>query len=310
MFRKNSTGYGEVFKQNSLFQKVLRKVLLIAIVVVIISLIPVVYFQLRRQDSNERRELRQSFESGAFEISHRLSGEMLKENPLDFTLLSIHGFSAYELAISQINSFDTLAFVDESIWSLRRALLVRENSPELHYVLGKSYFYKGPAYADLAIKYLGKARASFDAADIPEYLGLSYAAIGDYRSSVAAFAFALIEEPSDLLLLSIARSYFALEEYEQARAYLIRCLETSRDSRTVSAARLLLASAFAQMGDIPAAEAEYLKLIEESGENAEAHYQLGVLYFSAGDATRARAEWRRALRIDPAYSPARRRLNL
>ena len=306
MFRKRSDAFGGALKQNRLLQKLL----LLAIVLVIISLLPTLYFRLRSHNNNERRELRLSFESGAFESAYRQSAEMLKDNPLDSTLLSIHGFSAYELALSQINNFDTLAFMDESILSLRRALLIRENSPELHYVLGKAYFYKGPSYAELAIKYLEKARAAYRAADIPEFLGLSYATIQDYRSSVSAFALALTAEPSDLLLLSIARSYFALEEYEQARAYLLRSLDISRDSRTISAARLLLGSVLVQIGDIPGAEAEFFMVIEESGENAEAHYLLGELYFLSGDTTRARAEWRRALRIDPAHGPARSRLNI
>ena len=306
MFRMRSATYGEAFRQN----RPIQKILLLAIILVLLSLIPMVYFRHRSHDGNERRELRNSFESGAFESSYRQSEEMLHDNPLDYTILSIHGFSAYELAISQINNFDTIAFVDESIWSLRRALLLRENSPELHYVLGKAYFYKGPAFADLAIKYLEKAQSSFRAPDIPEYLGLSYAAIRDYRSSVAAFAFALTADPSDLLLLSIARSYFALEEYEQARAYLLRCLEASKDSRTASAARLLLGTVLVQIGDMPGAEEEFLKVIEEIGENAEAYYQLGEIYLADGDTTRARAEWRRALRIDPAHGPARSRLNL
>jgi Tfp pilus assembly protein PilF len=50
--------------------------------------------------------------------------------------------------------------------------------------------------------------------------------------------------------------------------------------------------------------------MEEGGENAEAHFQLGELYAGGGDSTRARAEWRRAVRIDPAHGPARTRLNM
>ena len=112
------------------------------------------------------------------------------------------------------------------------------------------------------------------------------------------------------MLLSIAKSYLALEETELGQAYLVRCLETSKDSRTTIAARLLLAGILYKNRNFSEAEAEYLKIIEENGENAEARYQLGELYASIGDPTRARAEWRRAIRIDPAHGAARRRLNL
>ena len=311
--RRSTSAFGVSFKRKQIFQKVL----LAAIALIFISLLPTVFIRLKNRASGERRELQHLFESGAFEGAYGRSRELLKEKPLDFFLLTIHGFSAYQLAIAQINNFDTLSYVDDCVWALRKAMLKSEGSQlsdgRVFYVLGKAYFYKGTEYADLAVNYLEKARAaSHKAADIPEYLGLAYAAIRDFRSSVAAFALALSGEgtvPSDVLLLSIARSYLGLEELESAKAYLVRCLEISRDSRTIAAGRLLLGGVLSQAGDIPGAEAEYLKVMEESGENAEARYQLGELYASAGDTTRARAEWRRALRIDPAHGPARSRLN-
>ena len=296
---------------------IIQKILLGAIILVVLSLIPAVFLYLRGHNSNERRELKDFFESGDFETSYLRSGEMPAEKPLDFFLLTINGFSAFQIAIAQINSYDKLSYMDKCVWSLRKALLSRENSPEVFYVLGKAYYNKGPGYADLAVFYLEKARAAlYRAADIPEYLGMAYAGVKDYRSSVAAFTLALTGEaasenarPSDILLLSIARSYFALEENDAARAYLLHCLEISKDPRIKTPARFLLGSILNKTGDTAGAEAEYLKVIEESGENAEAHYQLGVLYASGGDLTRARAEWRRAIRIDPAHGPARSRLN-
>ena len=277
-----------------------------------VALLPTFYLRIRSHSGNERRQLRTYFESNAFESAFLLSGEMLNSRPLDAFILTVRGFSAYQLAIAQINTYDTISYINDAIWALRKAMLSRGNLSDgsLFYVLGKAYFYKGPEYADLAVNFLEKARtSSFRASDIPEYLGLSYAALGDYRSSVAAFSQALPGDPSDLLLLSIAQSYKSLEEFEAAKAYLIHCLEISRDFNTINAARLLFANVLLKTGDISGAEAEYLKLIETSGDNAEVHYQLGELYFQLGDLTRARAEWRRAIRIDPAHGLARRRLN-
>jgi len=304
-----------VFKR----KQIIQKVLLAAIILILVSLFPAIFLKFRSQSGNERKELRISFESGAFETSYNKSAEMLKEKPLDFLLLTINGFSAYQLAIAQINNFDMLSYIDECIWSLRKALLLGEKSSEgrISYVLGKAYYYKGSGYADLAVSYLEKSRnLTYRAADTPEYLGLAYAAIRDFRNSVAAFTLALSGEygtgagPSDVLLLSIARSYLALEEYDTSRAYLIRCMDTSRDSKTIAAARLLLGGILLKAGDLKGAEAEYLKIIEVNGELAEARYQLGELYALEGDTTRARAEWRRAVRIDPSFEPARSRLNM
>ena len=319
--RRSVSAYGAGFKRKQIFQRAL----LAAIILIFLSLLPAVYFKLKERTSsgNERGDLRRLFESRAYETAYTKCGEMLKEKPLDLDLLTIYGFSAYQLAIAQINNSDVISYVDTCIWSLRKAMLVRESSTDgrILYVLGKAYYYKGSGYADLAVRYLELARAAgYTAGDIPEYLGLAYAAIRDYRSSVAAFSLALKEGgngaseidsgPSDILLLSIARSYLALGEDAPAKAYLVRCLDVSKDSRTTAAARLLLGGILSKAGDTSGAEAAYLQVIGENGENAEAHYLLGELYASGGDTTRARAEWRRAIRIDPTYRPARSRLNL
>jgi tetratricopeptide (TPR) repeat protein len=305
----------------------------------------VVFVSWRNRLKNEKRELLLLWEDGAYTEAFEISGEKLQANPMDYFLLTVHGFSAYQLAVAQINNFDTLKFIDQCIWSLRKALLtgnsVRDGS--LYYVLGKAYYYKGPSYADLAIRFLEEARgAGYEAGDIPEYLGLAYAAIHDFRNSVAAFTLALDpsdsqsraanppddnpgatpgsdqigvsgEErgpPSDLLLLSIARSYIALGDRDRAKAYLVRCMETSRDSASIITARLLLGGIFMETGGVEEAEAQYLAVLEMDEENAEAHFQLGEVYVSGGDPTRARAEWRRAVRIDPTHGPARTRLNM
>jgi tetratricopeptide (TPR) repeat protein len=302
------------------------------VMVIIISLFAAslsgVFIYWRNLMGNEKKALLQVWEEGAYEDAYRISKERLVNKPMDYFLLTLHGFSAYQLAVAQINSYDTLNYIDECIWSLRKSLICREGAGDyrIPYVLGKAYYYKGTAYADLAVKYLEEARrGSYNAGDIPEYLGLSYAAIHDFRSSVAAFSLALDphtgfdsengaaqpdRSPSDLLLLSIARSYVELDELDSAKAYLIRCLETSRDSNIRITARLLLGNILGKSVDTPGAETQYLTLLEEDGENAETHYQLGELYSGAGDPTRARAEWRKAVRIDPAHRQARLRLNM
>ncbi|MDR0456529.1 MAG: tetratricopeptide repeat protein [Treponema sp.] len=287
----------------------------------------------------ERRELVQFWEAGSYNEVYNRSQAALAARPLDYFLLTMHGFSAYQLGISQINSLNAERYFDDCVRSLRKALLLKNslNDGRLYYVLGKAYNYRDENYADLAVKYLEKAGGlSYNAADIPEYLGLAYAAVGDYRNSVTAFAEALViqnrgnngppdewssgerpsderpsgERPSGLLLLSIARSYFALDEFEQARAYLQRCVEVSPDSRIVFSARLLLSDVLQKTGDNNGAKQQLLDILGEAGENAEAHYQLGELYALQGEATRARAEWRLALRADPAHLKARTRLSM
>jgi tetratricopeptide (TPR) repeat protein len=275
-----------------------------------------VFTMLKNNPGNERKELLRLWEEGSYEEAYTLSRTGLDRKPMDYFLLTIHGFSAYQLGIAQINNHDTLAYIDDCIWSLRKAMLTRGSDGRVYYVLGKAYYYKGDSFADLSVKFLERARsAAYQAEDIPEYLGLAYAAIRDYRSSVAAFTRALnpasgAAQSSDVLLLSIARSYLALNENDSARAYLLRCIEISRDARTIVASRLLFAGLLMREENFDEAESQYNIILNESGENAEAHYQLGELYAARGDTTRARAEWRRVVRLDPAHALAKKRINL
>ena len=271
--------------------------------------------QIKNGAGNERRELLRVWNAGDYEQAYEISKNALYNKPVDFFLLTINGFSAYQLGISQINSQNTLFFINESISSLRKALLLKESSDDgrIFYVLGKAYSYKGSEYADLAVKYLEKANdLSYDARDIPEFLGLAYAACGDYRSSVEAFSRAFVpgKPPPDTLLLSIARSYMAMEEFNMAIGYLQQCIETSPDSKSIVISRFLLAEVFRLTGDHENAEKQYLSILNDSGENAEVHYQLGELYNQLGDTTRARSEWRIAFRQDPTHTKARARLNI
>ncbi|MDR1250579.1 MAG: hypothetical protein LBK62_00270 [Treponema sp.] len=296
----------------------------VIIIAVVLVSIPVPFIaRFKSRIGGERNELLRFWEAGAFDQVYSRSTEALIARPMDYFLLTIHGFAAYQVGISQINAFDTSVCIDDCIRSLRKALLLRnaDNDGRVYYVLGKAYTYKGDAYADLAIQYLEKARElSYSAGDIPEYLGLAYASAGDYRNSVAAFSLALesvpleageAARPPDALLLSIARSYIALEELDAARAYLLRCIEVSLDSNSIVAARFLLAEVFRKKGDNEGAENQYVTILNEAGDNAEAHYQLGELYSLRGDTTMARSEWRLAYRADPVYfSKVRTRLGI
>jgi tetratricopeptide (TPR) repeat protein len=309
--------------------KIIHAVAAAAATLIVFSILIVLFIGWKSKLGNEKKALLDLWAGGNYEECARLSGLQLQDKPMDYFLLTIHGFSAYQTGIVQINSHDTLNYIDESIWSLRKALLQKAGAEDgrVYYVLGKAYYYKGAGYADLAVKYLEKARdMAYGAEDIPEYLGLAYAAVRDYRNSVAAFSLALNRpgeaagddgqaggvagRVSDVLLLSIARSYLALDELESARAYLALCIEGTMDSAVRIAARFLLGEVLGKTGDSTGAEEQYMAILGEAGENAEARYQIGELYASRGETTRARAEWRRAVWADSAHVKARVRLNM
>jgi tetratricopeptide (TPR) repeat protein len=297
----------------------LRGIFLVAALLIAISAGFMFVISTRNHSQRTYGDLAQLWKNGAYKDVYDESGRLLADTPLDFFLLSLRGYSAYQLAIAQINTQDMQMYTDECISALRKALLHKEGAGNgaVCYVLGKAYFEKGPSYTDLTIKYLEDARAaSYRAEDIPEYLGLAYAQAHEYWKSIAAFSEALIpvteEEaengPSDILLLAIARSYIELGEYDRANAYLTQCTETSRDFSVIASAKLLLGRVLMKKGDAESAEKQYLSILNEGGEQADARYELGVLYSERGENTKARAEWRKVLRLDPAYGPALARL--
>ena len=303
------------YGRNIYLLKKIRAITAAAVIVLAVVVSIFIIVRINSGISNEKRELLKAWNAGDYELSCQISRNVLNQRPVEYFFLTMNGFSAYQLGISQINNQNTLSYIDESIFSLRKAMLhnASKNDARIYYVLGKAYAYKGAEYSDLAIKYLKIAdNMSYDAADIPEYLGLSYAASGDYRSSVAAFslAFRQNENPSDNLLLSIARSYISLDENAMAMGYLIRCIDSSPDSKSIVLARFLLAEIYKNSGDYDDAEEQYFVILNEGGENAEVRFQLGELYNLKGDTTRARSEWRIAYRQDPAHAGARARLNI
>jgi tetratricopeptide (TPR) repeat protein len=309
MFGKRSK-YAARFKRKRLLK-------LAVIIAVSVGLVCAAYFvkNFQTKSNREHSEPISYWQAGNYAESFKSSGIQLQKVPMDYFFLTVYGYSAYQLAFSQINTSETIRYIDECIFALRKAILTPEGKRDgrVYYVLGKAYYFKGAEYADCCVEYLQKAKAlSWEANDSAEYLGLSYARLGDYRASVAAFAEALNTaegDPPGTLLLAIARSYVELEEDGIAESYLIRCLETSRDIDSVVEARLMLGSIMLERNEYDAAEQHYMAILTEAGENAAAHHELGELYLAKGDVARARSEWRKANRIDPTFAPSIARIN-
>ena len=281
----------------------------------VLGMVFIFLFRSKIQETRIKKNLLVQWENESWEAAYEKSMEGLSVKPMDSFFLTINGFAAYQVALSLVNNEDSLQFIEECIHSLRKALLHKnaDKDGRIRYVLGKAYYAKGSDYADLAVKYLEEAKAaSFDSKDFNEYLGLSYAAVRDYQKSVEALTSSLdpdSNEGSDLLFIHIAQSYIGLEDWEGAKAYLVQCTETSRDAALVLKARLLLGKALVHEGDTDGALAAFESVLEASGENAEASFEMGELYAAQGETTRARAAWRRAYRADPNFTPVLARLN-
>ncbi|MCQ2981550.1 MAG: tetratricopeptide repeat protein [Treponemataceae bacterium] len=257
-----------------------------------------------------------AWDARQFETVYALTDEIIRNKPFEPTAEAYHGFAAFYLAVSSTDPQLVQQYIDESINSLR---LARPNvskvlEPQVTYLLGKAYFYKDSFssyhyYADLAIYYLQDA---FDkgvtAADIPEYLGLSYAQLGYTEESISSFSEALLHQENDTLLLAIGEQYIANGQSEFATQYLYRLLETSKDEVMQCRARLLIASVMAEQGQYAEAENEYNLILEKDLSNADAYYGIGVLYEMQGDLVKARSFWRKALKVQVTHQGALQKL--
>lgn len=307
---RTRSGYGTIIMRRRALAYVIGFVLSVALVVFIAWGYSA--YQ-KRTTGGDASQAMKSWNAQNYADVYSVSSENLKRHPLSAYWLVMNGMSSYQLAVAQVNREKKIFFIDSSIDSLRKAIMIGAGAMDsrARYCLGRAYFHKGPEFADLAVSYLEQAqRAGYSAQDLAEYLGLAYASLREYRESVAAFSLALGDNPSELLLLAIARSYIELDEMEQAKAYLVRCIESSHDVLVSAQAHLLLGALLKKGGDLAGAEREYLASAEADDKNADAFFSLGELYAESGDTVRARAEWRKAIRINPNHGPARTRLGM
>lgn len=248
-----------------------------------------------------------------YEAVYDISGALLEKNPFyNNTALTYRGYAAFYLALAATIPAQAQNFIDEAVRALRLAAMhAKEKTlPQIHYMLGKSYFYKNSIfsyhyYADMALKYLLLAKNSgYESDDISEYLGLCYAQLGMTTQSIAAFSEALLVRESDTLLLAIAEQYFKGEQPATAKQYLFRIIQRSDDDFLVMRSHALLGNILLGEEDFDGAEKEFEAIIEKNDNSAEAHYGLGLVYESRGNLAKARAEWRKTLRIQVNHADA------
>jgi tetratricopeptide (TPR) repeat protein len=144
------------YGRNIYLLKKIKAIAFFSVIILVIVLSTFIIFRAKSGTTNEKRELLRVWNAGEYESAYQISKSALVQRPVDYFFLSMNGFSSYQLGISQINNQSTLAYIDESIFSLRKAMLhnAAKNDARIYYVLGKAYAYKGTEYSDLAIKYL------------------------------------------------------------------------------------------------------------------------------------------------------------
>lgn len=238
---------------------------------------------------------------GVYDLSHLI----LENKPYHNTALAFLGYSSFMLAEYETDSMKAQSLLDESIFNLRTAMRgCRDSSlAQIEYMLGRAYFYKDKLanyhyYSDLVVKYLNDAQErGYNSDDIPLLLGLSYASLGETDKSIQSFTEALLVRESDTLLFDIAKQYCKNEQHSVAKQYLARVLEISSNEELLNSTHVLLGSIYISEEKYDEAEAEYNLILQKDDSFADAHYGLGVIYEARGDGIKARAEWRKCLKL-------------
>ncbi len=255
-------------------------------------------------------------DSAKYEKIYRDGKLLLQNNPFNNSALIYYGYSCFYLAVSQTDSSEIQNYLDESISSLRLALYSAKEKtiPQIHYMLGKAYFYKNKIsqnyYADSTVEHLTKAlELGYEADDIYEYLGMSYAALGMPTESISAFSEALLVRESDNLLVSIAEQYIKSGMTASGKQYLYRVINSCENDLLVEKSRLMLANIYMEEENYDEAEKEFEEVLKKNANSDDAHYGIGVIYEKQGNIVKARAEWRNTLKIRSNHAGALKKLS-
>lgn len=316
MNRKEDIENGTFGKRKSVW---IRKIIPgLGILIVLCAIVYLTIFSIKKYQSNHItiKNVKEAWAEYDYQKVYELGKIILQDKPFNNSALTYYSYACFFLSQSQTDTQTAQTYLDECINNLRTALYNSSKSltPQLQYMLGRAYFYKNTItshyYADLAVKYLLLAKENgYKADDIPEYLGLSYAALGMTMESISAFTEALLVRESDSLLLSIAEQYYKAKEYGAATQYLFRIIKNSQNEEIKIRSQILVGNIYIEQEKYDEAMQEFEKVLQNNENSADAHYGIGVIYSMQGNTVKARAEWRQALKIQVNHPGALQKLS-
>ncbi len=298
-------------KKKSHFLRNLVRVSIVLAVIVLISVFTTISIKKYQQGRISIKTIKEAWSEYDYQKVYELCKSFLQENTYNNTALTYYSYACFFLAQAQTDTQQAQSYLDECINNIRIALYEADKSlvPQLQYMLGRAYFYKNTItthyYADLAVKYLLLAKENgYEADDIAEYLGLSYASLGMTMESISAFTEALLVRESDSLLLAIAEQYYKAKEYSAAEQYLFRIVKNSDNEDIIIKSENLLGTIYIDKEDYASAMKEFENVLKKDENSADAHYGIGVIYEKQGNIVKARSEWRKALKIQVNHAGA------
>lgn len=298
----------------------LARTLVIATVVVVVggSLTGVVLWAVSQErplvnafgvgDSYHLYEL---WRSGERQALIAAADETLEQHPMQPDALALRGFARFYAGMASNDTGERESFLRNAVADLRRALLVEEPpmEAEIHYVLGKAYFHRGPFFYDLAVEELTEAsEGGLQREDMFEYLAVASVDLGEPEAAVAYLQEAIESSPTAILYHTLGTTLLAMDRLQEAEEALREAVQLSDDTFLLEQSRLTLGEIYRRQGELERSESQYRMILEENPRSADAHFYLGELYQERGETERARFEWREAFRIDPNHLEAIQRL--
>lgn len=288
---------------------------MLAIVLVLVVLFVTDTFNFiayRTNNLDKQLALQKLWEEGDFIEILRVTEEGLTEAPLHPNYLLYNGLSHYYIANSSTDTASQTEHIEHSIRRLRKLLLL-EQPPQLSNVyltLGRGYYHKGPLYYPEAIAYIENALLlGAENDEVYQYLGASYAHLGDYEKSIEYLQRAARASNSVPIKFALAKIYVISGQVENAQE-LYAELSGNGELSQRQAQRLWLLEI-----EILVARQEYAqakgsveRLIDEYPNIADAYFQLGEIHFYMNELDRARYNWRTALKTDSNHTGALHRL--
>lgn len=303
-----------VKKKNLKLRKFFKVLGIVMASILLLCFISIGILKLKNRNS-ELNAIKSAWSEYDYQKVYELGKFYLQDHPYHNTALTYYSYACFFLSQAQTDTQQAQLYLDESINALRVALYEAPQSlvPQLQYMLGRAYFYKNTItthyYSDLAVKYLLLAKDNgYEADDIPEYLGLSYAALGMTMESISAFTEALLVRESDALLLAIAEQYCNAGEYKAAEQYLFRIVNNSQNDEIIMKSQILLGNIYIEQDKLDDAMKEFENVLIKNKNSADAHYGIGVIYEKRGDLVAARSEWRNALKIQVNHEGALKKM--
>lgn len=308
-------GGGRVRRQNFPKRRFSFKILFSLLLIVAtcsLGVFAIVYYQ-KYKNIPSVKEILEDWESSSYNSVYLKSEIILKNDPFNAEALAFRGFSSYYIYISEPEEANNIAYLENTIISLRQAMyfLKEKDLGKLSYILGKAYYQKGEYYADLALKYLSIAEeASIDFVDLHEFKGMAYLLLGDAEAAISSFTLALKETPSPLLLYILGETYMKISDFQNAKQYFFETISKTKDELLQLKCRYHIGSILFDEGELEKAKDEFVAILDKDDASSDAHYGLGLVLEKQGQLVKARSEWRKALKLNPSHEKTREKLKV